>query len=112
MQQVFINIIANAETEMSLAHGKGTLWIASEQKPGAIQISFKDDGPGITSENMQKLFQPFFTTRALGKGTGLGLSVCHGIVTEHKGRIWAESQSGNGATFFVELPLINQPQPP
>jgi signal transduction histidine kinase len=112
MQQVFLNIIANAETEMNLAHGKGTLWIVSEQKDHVIEISFKDDGPGITPENMQKLFQPFFTTRALGKGTGLGLSVCHGIVTEHKGRIWADSRPGFGATFFVELPLIDQPRPP
>jgi two-component system NtrC family sensor kinase len=52
------------------------------------------------------LFDPFFTTKEVGEGTGLGLSICHGIVTEHGGRIYAQSQPGRGATFVVELPLL------
>ncbi len=54
---------------------------------------------------MKKLFTPFFTTKELGKGTGLGLSVCLGILSEHGGKIYAESDPGNGATFVVELPV-------
>ena len=54
---------------------------------------------------MTRIFDPFFTTKPEGSGTGLGLSISHGIVSEHKGHIWAESQAGMGATFIVELPV-------
>ena len=70
-----------------------------------MSISFTDDGPGIPSENLSRIFNPFFTTKETGKGTGLGLSICHGIVTKHDGQIYAESQPGKGATIFVELPI-------
>jgi len=110
LQQVFLNIIINAETEMKLAHGKGNLFIKTETMDNTIRISFKDDGPGIAKENLERIFEPFFTTREVGKGTGLGLSVCHGIVTEHGGRIYAESELGKGATFIVELPLVTKPE--
>jgi CheY-like chemotaxis protein len=106
LQQVFLNIIANAETEMKLAHGKGKLLIKTKKLANNIRISFKDDGPGIARENMDRIFDPFFTTREVGQGTGLGLSMCHGIVAEHGGRIWTESKLGQGATFFVDLPIV------
>jgi signal transduction histidine kinase len=109
LQQVFLNLIANAEWEMSTSHGGGTLLIRVQSKASDIIISFEDDGPGISLENMQKLFQPFFTTKPVGKGTGLGLSICHGIVTEHNGRIWAESQLGKGAAFYIQIPIM-QPE--
>jgi signal transduction histidine kinase len=105
MQQVFLNIIVNAESAMLEAHGKGKLVIATEKVNGVIRVTFADDGPGITKENMKRIFAPFFTTKEVGKGTGLGLSICHGIVTGHGGRIYAESEFGQGATFVVELPL-------
>jgi PAS domain S-box-containing protein len=108
LQQVFLNIIINAETEMKLAHGMGNLLIKTEMIDGAIRISFKDDGPGIAKENMNKIFDPFFTTREVGKGTGLGLSLCHGIVTDHHGQIYAKSEPGKGATFVVELPTVRE----
>ena len=110
LQQVFLNIIMNAETEMKLAHGKGNLFIKTEAIDNTIRISFKDDGPGIARENLERIFDPFFTTREVGEGTGLGLSVCHGIMTEHNGRIYAESKSGKGATFIVELPIVTKPE--
>ena len=110
LQQVFLNIIMNAETEMESAHGKGNLFIKTEAIDNTILISFKDDGPGIAKENLERIFEPFFTTREVGKGTGLGLSVCHGIMTEHNGRIYAESKSGRGATFIVELPIVTKPE--
>ena len=59
---------------------------------------------------MDRLFNPFFTTKEVGKGTGLGLSICYGIVTAHQGRIYARSELGKGATFIVELP-VNQVEP-
>jgi CheY-like chemotaxis protein len=108
LQQVFLNLIINAETEMKLAHGKGKLSIKTEHIDNTIRISFIDDGPGIAKENLEKIFNPFFTTREVGQGTGLGLNLCHGIITEHKGRIWAESRLGRGATFLIELPIVTE----
>jgi signal transduction histidine kinase len=105
IQQVFINLIINAEQEMIRAHGKGTLTITSGVIQDGVKISFSDDGQGISPENMKKIFTPFFTTKEVGKGTGLGLSICHGIITEHGGKIYAESEPGRGATFIIELPI-------
>jgi signal transduction histidine kinase len=106
IQEVFLNLIINAETEMTLARGKGKLLIKTEKVDNTIHVSFKDDGPGITKKNLERIFDPFFTTREVGEGTGLGLSICYGIMKEHGGRIWAESELGKGATFIVELPII------
>jgi PAS domain S-box-containing protein len=106
LQQVFLNLTVNAETEMKLAHGKGKLSVRTEQIGDVIRISFKDDGPGIARKNLGRIFDPFFTTRDVGKGTGLGLSICHGIINEHGGKIYAESQPGKGAIFIVELPVV------
>lgn len=107
IQQVLLNLIVNAETEMKLAHGKGNLVIITQKTNNTIKISVKDDGPGIKPEIMDRIFDPFFTTRKTGEGTGLGLSICHSLVTEHGGRIYAESEPGEGATFIVELPIVS-----
>ena len=107
MQQVFLNIILNAETAMFDANGRGTLRITGEAVNKHISISFSDDGPGISKENIRLIFNPFFTTKEVGKGTGLGLSICYGIVASHGGRIYAESEHGKGATFVVELPALD-----
>jgi PAS domain S-box-containing protein len=112
LQQVFLNLIVNAETEMRLAHGKGKLLIKTEKADSTIRISFQDNGPGIAKENLERIFNPFFTTREVGEGTGLGLSICHGIATEHRGRIWAESEPGKGATFIMELPVVTEAEQP
>jgi CheY-like chemotaxis protein len=105
LKQVFLNIVINARQEMEKAHGGGRLRVKTELVDGSIRISFKDDGPGIAKENLDKVFDPFFTTKEVGEGTGLGLSLSHGIVAEHKGRLYAESKERRGATFVVELPL-------
>jgi PAS domain S-box-containing protein len=112
IQQVMLNLIVNAETEMKLAYGKGKLTITTVKRNNTIKISVKDNGPGIKSEIMDKIFDPFFTTREVGQGTGLGLSLCYGIVTEHNGRIYAESKPGKGAIFIVELPVVTDIKPP
>jgi signal transduction histidine kinase len=105
LQQVFLNIILNAEYFMCAAHKRGTLTIVSQRVGDWVRVSLADDGPGISEENLGRVFDPFFTTKEVGKGTGLGLSICHGIVTGHGGRIHARSQPGQGATFIVELPV-------
>ena len=110
LQQVFLNIILNAEQAMVEAHNEGHLLIKTEQKNNSIRISSKDDGPGIASENLNRLFDPFFTTKATGEGTGLGLSVSYGIIKEHKGKIYAKSKLGKGATFIIELPIVAEVQ--
>jgi PAS domain S-box-containing protein len=109
LQQVFFNIIVNAEFFMLQAHKKGTLDIKTEKVGNNLRISFTDDGPGISKENMKHIFDPLFTTKEPGIGTGLGLSICQGIITEHGGRIWAESEPGKGSTFIIELPIYIKP---
>ena len=105
MQQVFLNIIINAEYFMVKAHSKGVLTITTKKQNDAVVISFADDGLGIPPENLRRIFDPFFTTKEAGKGTGLGLSICHGIVTEHGGQIYAMNQPDKGAIIVVELPI-------
>ncbi len=104
IQEVFLNIILNAEQVMTEAHSGGKLTIKTQRIKDYVRISFTDDGPGIPAEHLGKLFDPFFTTRGEEGGTGLGLSVCHSIVAGHSGRLYAKSKPGKGATFFVELP--------
>ena len=106
MQQVFLNLIVNAEQAMKKAHGRGTLIVSTEKLGHNIRISFQDDGPGINKENIGHLFEPFFTTKAVGEGTGLGLSLSRSIVLEHNGKMNVESESGYGATFIIDLPII------
>ena len=100
-----MNLIMNAEQAMTETKGGGKLSVETQKVKGCIRVSFTDDGPGIPDEHLDKLFDFFFTTREEKGGTGLGLSVCHGIVTEHGGKIYAKSKPGKGATITVELPL-------
>jgi signal transduction histidine kinase len=108
LQQVFLNLIVNAETEMNLAHGKGNLLVRTEMMDNSIQVSFIDDGPGIAEPNLIHLFDPFFSTRQVGQGIGLGLSVCYGVVSEHGGQIRVKSQLAQGSVFIVELPVVSE----
>ena len=106
MQQVFLNLINNAEQAMTEANKKGTLSITTHKEGDRVRIQFSDDGPGISRTHLSRIFEPFFTTKGEGKGTGLGLSISYGIVKEHGGEIWAESEAGNGASLFIELPIL------
>jgi len=108
LQQVFMNIVINAEQAMSEAHGRGKLTVKTQRSDGMIQVIFADDGPGISEENMKRIFDPFFTTKEIGKGTGLGLSICYGLVEAHGGRIYARSRAGQGASFIVEIPIVSE----
>ncbi|MEE8471219.1 MAG: ATP-binding protein [Dehalococcoidia bacterium] len=111
MQQVFVNIITNAEQAMTEANNEGNLTVKTEKVKDMIQITIADDGPGIQEENLDRMFDPFFTTKEVGKGTGLGLSICYGIVEGHGGRLYAKSKSSKGATFIIELPIVSEISP-
>jgi len=108
IQEVFLNIILNAEQIITEAHTGGKLTIKTGKIKDYVRISFTDDGPGISAKHLDKLFDPFFTTRGEKGGTGLGLSICRGIVIEHGGKIYAKSRLGKGTTFFVELPVATE----
>jgi len=108
IQEVFLNIILNAEQAMTEANHGGKLSVKTQKVKNYIKICFTDEGPGIPAEQLGKVFDPFFTTRGKRGGTGLGLSVCHGIVAEHGGRIYAKSKPGKGTTFIIELPVVTE----
>ena len=69
-----------------------------------ITLKISDEGPGISAENVQKIFQPFFTTKTVGDGSGLGLSVVHGIIKGHRGTIEYQHNIPKGATFIITFP--------
>lgn len=102
LDQVFMNLINNAVDAMP---DGGTLSIVSALAGDGIQIRVADTGVGISHEHLDKIFEPFFTSRADGRGTGLGLSIVHEIVERYGGRIQVESEVGKGTTFTVFLPL-------
>jgi len=107
LQQVFLNLLTNAEYAMKEADGCRRLEIQtrSDLERSLIRIYFKDNGSGISEENLSNVFESFFTTKETG--TGLGLSVSYRIVQEHEGTISVKSRFGEGATFTVELPIID-----
>jgi len=105
LQQVFLNLFVNARDAMPEG---GELRVMTDTMNSKIEILVQDTGTGISPENIKKIYDPFFTTKAPGKGTGLGLSVSYGIVQEHGGAISVESKPGVGATFRLELPLVRK----
>jgi len=110
LEQVFLNLIANAKDAMEAAGRKRDLTIRTSLIRHSgwndIEISFEDTGSGIAEENREKIFEPFFSTKEVGKGTGLGLSICYGIIEAHGGRIEVESRVQEGTTFRVILPVL------
>ena len=106
LTQVFVNLFNNALDAMPYG---GTLTVRTETRSAAgipcLTVSVADTGVGISAENLQHVFQPFFTTKPEGQGTGLGLSVSLGIVRNHEGTLEVQSEPGKGSTFRVSLPL-------
>jgi two-component system NtrC family sensor kinase len=101
LQQVLVNLALNACEAMP---NGGTLLLATSCTDGRIVIEVTDTGCGIKQEHLDKILEPFFTTKPVGKGTGLGLSVSYGIIQQHGGTLEVESQEGKGTTFKVTLP--------
>jgi two-component system NtrC family sensor kinase len=105
LKQVFINIILNAKDAMPQG---GTLRIVSLAENGFAKVSVSDSGVGIPRENLSKIFDAFFTTKGKVSGVGLGLSVSYGIINQHSGTISVKSTVGEGSTFTISLPLIQE----
>ncbi len=108
--QVFMALMLNA---MDAMDARGTLTVQtsrSETRADEVVVAFSDTGTGIPGQDIQKIFEPFYTTKPQGRGTGLGLSICYGIVSDHGGRIEVDSQLGRGSTFRVILPTGEDPR--
>jgi signal transduction histidine kinase len=84
---------------------KPTVTVSTRKKGNMIEISVKDNGPGIPSKVLDKIFQPFFTTKPTGEGTGLGLSLSYDIVKAHGGELKVETKEGEGTEFIILLPV-------
>ena len=109
LRQLFLNLLTNATDAMPQG-GKLIVRAAPSvlHDAAAVAIEFADTGEGITPENLEKLWEPFFTTKPEGKGTGLGLAICRRIVEEHGGKIDIQSQAGRGTTIRIVLPATTQ----
>jgi PAS domain S-box-containing protein len=106
LQQVFLNILNNAYDAVHEVGRPARIEIMSTKAGDAVEVSFRDNGNGISHPD--KIFDPFFTTKEIGKGTGLGLSICYGILKEHGGEILCHDNTGEpGATFIVRLPAAS-----
>ena len=106
---MLLNMIINA---LDATEPGGTINIytatglsASDTGRKGVEITIADTGCGIPSDNLDKLFDPFFSTKEVGQGTGLGLSVSYGIVQRHGGTIRVQSEIGKGSTFFIWIPI-------
>jgi len=97
-----LNLIVNAVQAIG---EEGKVTISTAQKDGWVEVAIADTGVGIEQENLERIFQPFFTSKPPGQGTGLGLSLSYSIVHKHQGRIEVKSRRGEGSTFTVCLPM-------
>ena len=102
LKQVFLNLILNARDAMP---DGGLIRIVTAEENGLVRISISDSGVGIPKENLDKIFDAFFTTKSTVSGVGLGLSVTYGIVSQHRGTISVTSATGEGSTFVISLPV-------
>ncbi len=113
--RVILNLITNAFYVAPLPPEGGfldsnyvhspTVWVSTKKVGDKVFISVKDNGPGIPQKILDKIFQPFFTTKPTGQGTGLGLSLSYDIVKAHGGELKAETKEGEGSTFIIQIPI-------
>ncbi|MGF6328972.1 two-component system NtrC family sensor kinase [Pseudomonas sp. BS3782 TE3695] len=103
INQVIMNLIVNAS--QAIGPERGTITLRTGLEGETVSIEIADTGSGIEPDNLQKIFDPFYTTKPVGQGTGLGLSLSYGIVKKHQGDISVRSEVGVGTTFRVELPM-------
>jgi two-component system NtrC family sensor kinase len=103
LQQVFLNLFLNARDAMPRG---GWLTVTTRVDGTRVVAQVADTGSGIPPEQLARIYDPFFTTKAIGRGTGLGLSISYGIVNEHDGAIRCDSTVGHGTTFTLTLPVV------
>ena len=101
LQQVFVNLFLNARDAMPSG---GELGVSTGINESMIVVDISDTGTGISKEDLKRIFDPFFTTKTTGRGTGLGLAVSYGIIQEHGGRIFVDSDPRRGTRFRLKLP--------
>ncbi len=101
LNQVFMNILSNAIEAVALS---GKITIVTRNHDDNIVISIRDDGRGIPKSQLDRIFEPFYTTKDLGHGTGLGLSISFGIIQKHQGTIEVKSKPGSGSAFIINIP--------
>lgn len=108
LEQVVLNLVSNAcdAIEARGLKSNGLIRIFTEPRISEAVLRIQDNGIGISGENIEKIYAPFFTTKPAGRGTGLGLSISHRIIAAHHGRIVCDSQPDRGATFDVILPRV------
>jgi signal transduction histidine kinase len=104
LHQAFLNVITNA---VHAIEHNGIITISSRINENNLDISFEDNGSGISKDDLPRVFDPFFTTKDPGKGTGLGLSITYNIIKEHNGTIEIKSEEGKGTTVIIGL-KVNQ----
>ena len=102
LQQVFMNLFLNARDSMPKG---GRLRLSTRKVNSELVVQVEGSGTGISKEAIQRIYDPFYTTKPVGRGTGLGLSISYGIIQEHSGRIKVDSQPGKGTTFSVYIPV-------
>ena len=101
LNQVIMNILTNSIQAMEEG---GELFIQTVSSALGVKIIIKDNGPGMTKEVKEHIFEPFYTTKEVGQGTGLGLSISYGIIEKHNGNIDVISEPGKGTEFIISLP--------
>ena len=107
LQQVLLNLVTNAEQAMAACdRPHHRLTVRTRGGHDHVRIEVEDTGTGIPEESLDRIFNPFYTTKALGEGTGLGLSISLGIISEHGGRVWAENLGTGGSRFCIDLPRL------
>jgi len=109
--QVFLNLITNAEQAIREVRDSGRIQIRAGRNGNQLTITVQDDGVGIRPEALQRIFDPFYTTKRPGGGTGLGLSICMSIIREHGGNIEAETLPAGGSAFTIYLPVASGDPP-
>jgi C4-dicarboxylate-specific signal transduction histidine kinase len=105
LEQVLVNLIRNALDAVSDVK-RPVIKIAVRASDAAVSISIADNGPGVPPEVIDRIFDPFVTTKPVGKGLGLGLSITYGIVQDFRGRIHASNRPQGGAEIVIELPRV------
>ena len=118
INQVFMNILSNAIDALDdpnsqltfeeMSENPSQIKISTEVIGNFVEIKISDNGPGITEEVKQRIFDTFFTTKPIGKGTGMGLSISYQIIVErHEGKLYCTSELGKGTEFTIKMPIVH-----